>query len=163
MKTLLLLRHAKSSWDDPAMDDHSRPLNKRGVHDAPLIGKLLKKEKLVPDHILCSTAKRACQTAQMVVESCGFPGEIQAEKMLYLGGAQNYFQEICQMPQNYHRLLVVGHNPDLEDVIKLLTGEHLSLSTAALAKIDLPIDRWDELNPQKNYSLQHLWTPKELC
>jgi phosphohistidine phosphatase len=162
MKILLLLRHAKSSWDDPALDDHDRPLNKQGLHDAPVIGHLLKKEKMVPDHILCSTAKRARQTARIAAENSGFPGKIQEEKMLYLGEAQSYFQHIRQTPETCQRLLVVGHNPDMEELIRLLTGEHLSLPTAALAKIALPIERWEQISPQKNYSLERWWKPRDL-
>nr|NIL98123.1 hypothetical protein [Planctomycetales bacterium]NIP70269.1 hypothetical protein [Planctomycetales bacterium] len=71
MKTLLLLRHAKSSWDDSALDDHDRPLNKRGKRDAPRMGQLLVQQDLVPDCILTSTARRARKTAEAVAKACG--------------------------------------------------------------------------------------------
>ena len=76
MKTLLLLRHAKSSWSDPTLPDHDRPLNKRGIHDAPRMGKLLRHEHLMPDLILSSTAVRAKKTAELVAKACKYKGEI---------------------------------------------------------------------------------------
>ncbi len=77
MKTLLVLRHAKSSWKDSGLADHDRPLNKRGKHDAPRMGTLLAKEDLVPDLIISSSAKRAKSTAEAVAMNCGYDGEIQ--------------------------------------------------------------------------------------
>ena len=76
MKTLLILRHAKSSWKDLELPDQDRPLNKRGRHDAPRMGKLLKQEDLIPDHIVSSTALRAKKTAELVAKSCKYKGDI---------------------------------------------------------------------------------------
>jgi phosphohistidine phosphatase len=74
MKSVLILRHAKSSWKDPDLPDHDRPLNKRGKHDAPLMGRLLKREDLVPDVIISSTAMRARATAEAVAKGSGYKG-----------------------------------------------------------------------------------------
>ena len=103
MKTLLILRHAKSSWKHPELSDHDRPLNKRGRHDAPLIGHLLKEKGLVPDLIISSTAVRAKDTALVVGAS-----------------PDVYIQAISDVAgdNNYSTLLVVGHNPGLEELIE---------------------------------------------
>ena len=84
MKTVLLLRHAKSSWDNPAVDDHERPLNKRGLKAAPRMGQLIADEGLKPDVIVSSTAVRAATTAAAIAEECGYDGEIHYTDDLYL-------------------------------------------------------------------------------
>jgi phosphohistidine phosphatase len=83
MKTLLIMRHAKSSWKDPDLPDHDRPLNKRGKHDAPSMGKLLKDEDLIPDLIISSTAARAKKTAELVAKACKYKGEISLNQSLW--------------------------------------------------------------------------------
>ena len=87
MKTLLLLRHAKSSWKDESLTDHDRPLNKRGKKTAPLMGHLLREKNLVPDLVVSSTAVRARSTAEAAAEACGYPGEITLTDELYLATA----------------------------------------------------------------------------
>ena len=97
MKTLLLLRHAKSSWDQPEMKDHDRPLNKRGKKEAPKVGKYLKDNNLVPDLILSSTARRAHDTAQAVAEESGFDKPIELNQDLYMSDPACYL-DILQQP-----------------------------------------------------------------
>jgi phosphohistidine phosphatase SixA len=92
VKSLLILRHAKSSWKHPELNDHDRPLNKRGKNDAPRMGKLLQKEKLIPDVILSSTAIRASATAESVVKACGYKGEVTLNRSLYAAGPEAYLQ-----------------------------------------------------------------------
>ncbi|MRN62395.1 MAG: hypothetical protein FIO03_10205 [Nitrosopumilales archaeon] len=96
VKSLLILRHAKSSWKHPELNDHDRPLNKRGKNDAPRMGKLLQKEKLIPDVILSSTAIRASATAESVVKACGYKGEVTLKRSLYAAGAETYLQLLSQ-------------------------------------------------------------------
>ena len=90
MKTLLILRHAKSDWETPDVADHDRPLNGRGKRDAPRMGRLLRDENLVPDLIISSTAKRARKTAKLVAEASGYEGEIRLAETLYLAGPEAY-------------------------------------------------------------------------
>src|SRR6266487_357541 len=94
MKSILVLRHAKSSWKQPELADHDRPLNKRGKRDAPLVGRLLKKKGLVPDNIISSTAMRARATAEAVAKASGYKGEITFNRSLYAAGPQAYIDAL---------------------------------------------------------------------
>jgi phosphohistidine phosphatase len=161
MKTLLLLRHAKSSWKQPEMNDHDRPLNKRGKQEAPKVGKYLKDNDLVPDLILSSTARRAYDTAKAVAEECGFEGQIDLYKDLYLSDTTCYLDILHCLPDEPKRVLVVGHNPDLEELLTLLTNVTEHMTTAALAQVDLPISSWQELSEATDGRLQNLWSPRE--
>jgi phosphohistidine phosphatase len=160
MSTLFLLRHAKSSWKQPELNDHDRPLNKRGKKEAPLVGQYLKENALVPDLILSSTARRARDTAQAVAEESGYPGEIEYNKDLYLSDTACYLDILRHLPDSVNRVLVVGHNPDMDDLLNLLTEVSEHMGTAALAQIDLPISSWHELNEATDGRLKNLWTPK---
>lgn len=162
MKTLLILRHAKSSWKDETLPDHERPLNKRGKQSAPLMGELIRREGLLPDLILCSTAKRARQTADLVAEASAYQGEIQHSRELYAAPPQAYLQALSQLEDQYERVMVVGHNPGLEELLQALTGEMQPLPTAALAQVDLPIESWAELKSLRRGRLVEIWRPKEL-
>ncbi len=164
MKTLLVLRHAKSSWKDRGLEDYRRPLNKRGKKDAPVMGKLIKKKKLTPDWILSSSALRARRTAEMAAEASKFSGEIRVEEELYLARPTTFVEVIQKSaPQSAETILIVGHNPGLEELVGILTGQKQLFPTAALAQIELPIERWDELTPETGGKLIHLWRPKELA
>lgn len=161
MKTLLLLRHAKSSWKKPDLPDHERPLNKRGSKEAPRVGKYLKDNDLIPDLILSSTARRAHDTARVVAEACGFEGQVDLYQDLYLSDPTSYLDILRCQPDEVSRVLVVGHNPDAEDLLVLLTDVRQHMTTAALAVIDLPISSWQELNEATDARLQSLWSPRE--
>ena len=161
MKTLLILRHAKSSWKNNELSDHDRPLNPRGQRDAPNVGKRLRNEDLIPDAILSSTAKRARQTAEAVAEESGCAGELQLSGELYGGGPEAYLEAIRSLPSPVDCALVVGHNPDLEELVEILSGESVRLPTAALAHLQLDIQDWQDLNEEKQGKLVNLWTPRE--
>jgi phosphohistidine phosphatase len=162
MKTLLILRHAKSSWKEADRGDHDRPLNERGRRDAPRIGRLLREENLVPELILSSTAKRAQQTTRAVADESGYPGEIQLSRALYAAGPEAYLDALQSLTGEPTRVLVVGHNPDLQELVEILTGEMVRLPTAALAQVALPIERWQELSEEVEGKLVHLWEPRDL-
>src|SRR5215510_11184128 len=106
MKTLLLLRHAKSSWKYPDLADHDRPLNKRGKLTAPRIGQLLKDENLVPDLILSSTAARAQTTPRKVATASGYAGEIRVTREIYDAGPEAYLALLQTVSDEYMRVLV---------------------------------------------------------
>jgi phosphohistidine phosphatase len=163
MKTLLVLRHAKSSWKDNGLEDHDRPLNKRGKKAAPQMGKLIKKEELTPDLILSSTALRAKTTAELVAQHSKYVGEILFERRLYLAGPANIveiLQEIETEPAG--RVMIVGHNPGHEELVRCLTGQDERFPTAALAQIQLPIKTWKELELSTEGALVRLWRPREI-
>jgi phosphohistidine phosphatase len=160
MKTLLLLRHAKSSWKQPELADHDRPLNKRGKQTAPLMGALLLDEDLIPDHILCSSAVRTHNTALLVAKACTYVGEIKQTRKLYLAEPEDYIEVLRQVAEKHARLLVVGHNPGLEALIETLTGEAMVMPTSALAYVELSLKRWSDLDLNTECKLVNVWRPK---
>lgn len=163
MKTLLILRHAKSSWKHPELDDAERPLNKRGRQDAPRMGKLLREQDLLPDLILSSPARRAADTARLVSDQCGYGrDDIRIHPQLYLADQAAYVEVLSQLPGEAQTVLVVGHNPDLEILLEALTGEQHPLPTAALAQVELPISSWAEFDAEAEGRLIQLWSPRQL-
>lgn len=163
---LLILRHAKSSWKDSGLADHDRPLNKRGLRDAPRMGWLLREEDLLPDLILSSTALRARKTAEMVAEKSGYEGELEYRGDFYGAEPEIYLGALSSLTDEYSRVMVVGHNPGLEELLELLTGEFERIPTGALAQVVLPIHAWRELSDIEESSLEgelvNLWRPRDL-
>lgn len=162
MKTLLIMRHAKSSNKDADITDHERPLNKRGKLAAPRIGRLLKEEGLIPDFILSSSAKRARLTAEAVADQSGYGGEIQVSTDLYATGPGAFIRAFQFIPDECTRALVVGHNPGLEELLELLTKQVKTLPTGGIVQIDLPIQSWKELSETTQGNMIYFWKPREL-
>jgi len=162
VKTLLLMRHAKSSWKQPGLTDRERPLNRRGRRDAPKMGHLLRKEDLVPQHILSSTALRARLTAEAVAEASGCDGEILFLDGLYGAEPQDYVDALHLIPDGVDPVLVIGHNPGMEDLLELLTDQRERLPTAAVVYLRLPIERWAHLTHQTEAECVQAWRPREL-
>ena len=162
MKTLLILRHAKSSWNHPELSDYDRPLNTRGKRDAPRMGKHLRQEGLIPDRILTSSAKRARKTASKVAKTCGYIGKVEKLDAFYDTVPGVYFETLKALPNKYQRVMVVGHNPTVEQLVNHLTGRVERMPTAALAHIEIPIERWETLGLYTKGVLVNLWTPKTL-
>jgi phosphohistidine phosphatase len=162
MKTLLVLRHAKSSWSDSALDDHQRPLNTRGRRDAPRMGALVREHGLLPDIVISSDAVRARLTAEAVAEAARYPGEILLDPRLYLARPADILSPLSSLRDNVETVMIVGHNPGLETLVEQLTGERQDLPTAALAQIRLPVHRWRDLKLSTRGRLVGLWRPGEL-
>lgn len=162
MKTLLVLRHAKSSWANSAITDHDRPLNERGKQDAPRMGKLLKEQDLVPEAIITSSAERALTTAELAALSSGFEKEIIVTRNFYHAEAEDYIAYLQRLPDDLVRVMVVGHNPGMEELVYQLTGQYVAMPTAALAQIELPLAQWQLLDESTHGQLVNLWRPREL-
>lgn len=162
MKTLLIMRHGKSSWKHKELEDHERPLSKRGLRDSAKMGELLQKRELVPQMILVSTAVRTTQTAKLLVETSGFKGEIIALNSLYLAEAENYLHDLLSLPDQIERVMIIGHNPGLEALLQILSGRIEALPTGVVAYLSLPINHWSEVNNKVEGELVELWRPKEL-
>lgn len=154
MKTLTLLRHAKSSWDNPAASDFDRPLNKRGHRAAKAMGHALRDQGLTFDAVLASPATRVVETLAGIEESYGEPLDAQYDRRVYLGSAALLLQLVRLTDDAADRLLLVGHNPGLEALALLLTdrdGSDLRAElaekypTATLAEITFPAKRWHEV------------------
>ncbi len=163
MKTLILLRHAKSSWKDSDVADHDRPLNNRGKKTAPQMGRLLSKEGLVPDLILSSTAVRARETAKAVAKASSYKGPTELLESLYLATAGKLLSEArSHTPDSVGRLVLVGHNPGMEDLAEILSGKREGFPTAALAVFEVGIDRWEALELGVETRLVKVYRPKEI-
>jgi phosphohistidine phosphatase len=162
MKTLLLMRHAKSSWKDTKLKDRDRPLNKRGKRVAPQMGELIKDKELVPQLILCSTALRARETAQALLSKIDFQGKIEYMDKLYMAEADDCVRILRHQDDELERILLIGHNPGLESLIPMLTGRIEALPTGAIAHLALPVSSWKELKHDVDGELVELWRPKEL-
>ena len=160
MKTLFVLRHAKSSWDNPDWADFERPLNSRGLDAARFIGELIYQRELHPQLIVSSPAKRAKQTAVLVKEIAGVAKPITFDERIYEASPLTLFNLIREFDEKYESVLIVGHNPGFENLVRMLTGEPVSMPTAALAKISLDIEKWSAIEPD-GYALEFLIRPKE--
>lgn len=162
MKMLLVMRHAKSSWNDSSLSDHDRPLNKRGKHDAPQMGQLLSDENLRPDLILSSTANRARSTATLVANACRYRKAVEINPELYPTSVPAAVRVIKDLQHDYRNVLLIGHNPGMEYLVSTLTGTDVVFSTAAIAQISLEIDAWEDLQADSKGVLVNMWKPKEL-
>jgi phosphohistidine phosphatase len=161
MKTLLLLRHAKSSWDSPALRDFERPLNERGLKAAPLMGSFLQKRKLRPDLVLSSPAERARQTAALVIEAARAKAPLRFDERIYDATAARLSEVVSQIEDTVETVLLIGHNPGMEELIAQLTGEARRMPTAALARVTLDIEKWSKLR-EGTGALAELIKPRDL-
>jgi phosphohistidine phosphatase len=159
MKTLLIMRHAKSSWDNPAQEDHERPLNKRGRHDAPRMGSWLRQQSLAPDLIVASSARRAQETAELVSPECG-NAAVHTEPRLYHASPQAWTQVVRNLPDSASRILCIGHNPGIEEFLHSLAERDVSMPTAAVAWVELSVGTWADFDAPAN--VREVWRPKEL-
>ena len=159
MKRLLILRHAKSSWTDSSITDWQRPLNERGLRDAPRAGEWLREHSRVPDLIITSDAVRARTTAELVARSAGYAREIVVEPSLYLATPDTVLALLNDVKEPTASVMIVGHNPGLEDLVAMLSGEHHGLRTTALAHLSMAINRWDEIDNTTPASIVDTWEP----
>jgi phosphohistidine phosphatase len=145
VKTVWLLRHAKSSWDDPALADHDRPLSSRGRKASKRIRRWADENDVRPQLVLCSTALRARDTLERVLPGLGRPN-VRVEGGIYHTSAEGLLERMRRVPSDVDRLMLVGHNPGLEDLASLLAPPGLdALPTGALAELRLEIDGWSDV------------------
>ncbi|MGZ4274048.1 MAG: SixA phosphatase family protein [Solirubrobacteraceae bacterium] len=161
-KQLLLLRHAKSSWDDPSLADHDRPLAPRGHRAAKRIGAHLQGEQIPVDLVLCSSARRARDTLDLVAP----PGEIRIERELYGATAAELIERLRRVPDDVGAVMLVGHEPAIRDLAVGLAGEGSELAdrkfpTGALATLTFT-GPWSALAPDRA-DLAAFVTPRELA
>ena len=179
-KTILIMRHAKSSWANSGMADHDRPLNKRGLKDAPRLGRLLVEQNLVPERLMYSSAKRTVMTAGLLAEQ--FDGEttiggdafdsdsLQSMEDLYLAPWTTYVTQMERLAESstdakLNSIMFLGHNPGIEMLIEKLTGSVESVPTATIAWVEMAGDDWSDSKNQvvsKGFKLMDIWRPKEL-
>lgn len=147
MKTLYLLRHAKSSWDNPQLDDFERPLNKRGHHDAPLMGNLMEKLNILPDLIISSPAIRASMTTRIVAESISYPlDKIQYDEKIYEAGESQLLEVIYGVDESINKLMLVGHNPAFTYFSHYLAKHEVNnIPTCGLFGAELDLSTWTKI------------------
>ena len=162
MKTLYLIRHAKSSWNDPGLDDFDRPLNKRGKRDAPFMASLLKGSKVQADFILSSPANRALTTARAFQDAYGLSDEdFATDKDLYHAYYRDVFRILSKVDDRYENVLCFGHNPTWTNVVNAFNDDYLAnLPTCGIAEIRCPIDSWSEFSEGIG-TLTNLYFPKQ--
>jgi phosphohistidine phosphatase len=161
MKTLLLLRHAKSDWGDSSLRDFDRPLADRGERDAPRIGKALRKSGVTLDLIMASPAARAKATVQAAMKAAKLEINVTFDESIYGASSSELMKLIRRLPDTSNSALLVGHNPGFEDLVARLTGSQERMPTAALACIEFQIEHWDDVNDEQG-KLAWLLTPKQL-
>jgi phosphohistidine phosphatase len=146
MRTLLVMRHGKSAWpDDPAVADMDRPLSKRGKRDARRIAEALVAREEVPDVVVSSPAQRARSTAKQMAKIWPIDVARTTHEALYGRGAAGWREALATLPDTARRVLVIGHNPALEDLLRALTGRWVAMKTSMLARVDIEIAFWREM------------------
>ncbi len=167
-RKLMILRHAKSSWNEPDLDDYERPLSKRGRRDAPLMGEWMRKHGWIPDYIVSSPARRAKETALMVCDALAVEADrVVWDEHIYGAELPALLEALGKIPESAERALLVGHNPGLEELIAYLVTEESRaalafgfMKTATLAVLQIR-DPWRRLRAH-HAKLELLKRPKEL-
>lgn len=144
-KKLYIIRHAKSAWDSPSLKDFDRPLNERGLSDAPMMGRRLFDRKILADLIIASEANRAQTTARLIAKELNYPeSDIQFTKDIYHATIKEMIQLINQIDNRYNTVLLFGHNPTFTELAEYITDEaYGTLPTCGIVGIALTVDRWD--------------------
>tara|TARA_R110002167_G_scaffold6277_8_gene29103 strand:+ start:51900 stop:52394 length:495 start_codon:yes stop_codon:yes gene_type:complete len=149
MKTLYLLRHAKSSWAIPGQKDYDRPLNDRGLRDAPEMGMRMRERGHAVDLVVSSPAERALSTAHVICDELGLdPDDILQDRQIYIAGSAKLLQLISGFDESKQSALLVAHNPALTDLANELARASIdNIPTCGLVSIALPIEYWAEVLP----------------
>lgn len=174
MKRLYILRHAKAAPGEPGQDDHARALTLRGIADAEAIARYLRKSGARLDRVLVSTSARTVQTADLVLRELEMPPRADYRDALYLAEAGKILGMVQGAPARIHAIMVIGHNPGLEELAALLAREPVrrkererhdvleeKFPTAALAVLDFEVTRWRDLRPGEGI-LTDFVRPKDL-
>lgn len=146
MKTLTLVRHAKSSWGDPALADHDRPLNERGLRDVATMGQRLAQRGARPDLLLASPAMRALTTAEHLAQALGIKRkDIVVDERLYAAAANELLAVIQALGNEHERVMLVAHNPGLSDLAHRFASDITHLPTCAVAEFTFAVAAWGDI------------------
>lgn len=151
MRTLFLVRHAKSSWDTPGLNDKERPLNKRGKSDAPKMGKLLKKRNEFPELIISSPAKRAYSTAKRIAKELSYKEkDIIKNKELYMADTEDFYTVIQNTGKNVYKLMLFSHNYGITYFANFISNSDIdNIPTCGLVRIDFDMESWKQISETK--------------
>ena len=146
-RRLTLLRHAKSSWDDAAQSDRERPLNKRGLRDAPRMGQRFAEQRPIPAKIISSDAERAQETARIIASQFGYKADtVVTDSRLYLASARHILEVLESVGSGEQNLMVVGHNPGMTELANLIANVRIdNMPTCAALCIETDVQDWREL------------------
>jgi phosphohistidine phosphatase len=165
MKELIIMRHAKSDWDNESLSDFERPLNERGNISAPLVAQELLERNFSPDKIFSSSATRAKETAKLVAKVFNIPAKsIEFDMRFYSGFKNDYFLYIQHLSNDINKAMIIGHNPNIENIIAILAKNKekvTAMSTASAAYFQFDVNNWNEVMPNSGL-LQFIIHPKEL-
>ncbi|HEV8431436.1 MAG TPA: histidine phosphatase family protein [Pyrinomonadaceae bacterium] len=161
MRILYLLRHAKSSWNDPSLRDFDRPLKKRGREAAERVGKRMAAEKLNNLAVICSPAVRTRETAEIVLEHANLQVEPHFDERIYEASLRELVEVVSEIPSDAEVAIMIGHNPGFEELLAFLSGEHRRMPTCALAKIKFGDVSWKDVRAGEG-RLEWFIAPKEL-
>jgi phosphohistidine phosphatase len=155
MRTLYLMRHGKSSWDNHDLEDFNRPLNKHGKKDTHLMAEFFLKEQITFDHIFSSPALRAITTANIIAEEMHFPiKNISSDRRIYEAGVETLLEVIGEVDSMYKSVLLIGHDPGLSWLACYFGNEeHVSLPTCGVYAVNLKTDTWKGLTNTESYKL----------
>jgi phosphohistidine phosphatase len=167
MKRLYLLRHAKSSWDDPTLADHDRPLAPRGRRAAKVMAEHARRERIAPELVLCSPSRRTRQTLTLIAPGLEEGTDVQIKPELYAATAADLLEALRKVPDEVESVMLIGHNPGIQDLALSLARDRPEIArvrgkfpTAALATLELTAS-WRELAP-RTAELVSFVKPKEL-
>ncbi|HOJ63411.1 MAG TPA: histidine phosphatase family protein [Spirochaetota bacterium] len=152
MKEILLLRHAKSSWEDLNIEDFDRPLKKRGINDTIIMAEYIKQSDLIPEYIICSDARRTRETLSILLEKINSKIETLYTRKIYEADVSDILEVIYETDNKFNRIMIVGHNPGMEETVVALTKKSFpfpKFSTCGLAYLKLDIDDWKNIKKSK--------------
>ncbi len=161
MKKLFIIRHAKSSWKDYTLDDFDRPLNKRGLSNAPLMGSYLKGRDIVPDIILSSPALRAKTTAKIIANTVKYDKKIIYRDNIYEAHSTTLHSILNSLDNKYTIVFLVGHNPGLNLLVDSYVGFNENIPTCGVVELEIKCDKWKNISA-KNIKLLSFKYPKGL-
>lgn len=162
MKTIFFIRHAKSSWEEPSLEDLHRPLNKRGFRDAPFMAKMLHGQGVKADHILSSPAKRALTTATFFAEAQDIPAEaIEVRPEIYHAYPDDLIELVHSLSDQWKTVFVFGHNPTFTSLVNRFTEDYIAnIATCGIVQLDAKVDSWADFN-ERTARLSAYFYPKQ--
>lgn len=161
MKKLFIIRHAKSDWSDTSLDDFDRPLNNRGLKNAPFMGKLLKEKGVMPDLIISSSANRTFTTAQIFASQLGYLGDILLDKNLYEVSANTIESIVKNVSDNFDTIFLIGHNPGLQMFAETISKFEVdNMPTCAVVEIDFKVDSWKDISRKESKLISYDYPKK---
>lgn len=162
MKTIFFVRHAKSSWENPTTKDADRPLNERGMRDAPFMAKLLKSKGCKPDALVSSPAKRAFTTAAYFASVFDIPkSDIVVIDSIYEADLEDIMNVFYELSDDWQTVFIFGHNPTFTDVVNQFTERSImNVPTCGVCKVESTAEKWEDVRPS-NARLTEFYYPKQ--